>query len=87
MEPLLLLIGILALLPGISAQSQGVFPDPAYGNQWIFSPNNNGPTTGQILGGPLLPYNSAGVPAENITSVYPHVFPYSEDKLINEVGW
>lgn len=82
----LFLLTILAAMPCITAQG-GIYPNATLaGSQWIFSQENNGPSTIDRQGGPLLVYNSVGVPAENITSVYPHVFPYPENALINAVG-
>ncbi|MCJ1241356.1 hypothetical protein MMC14_009361 [Varicellaria rhodocarpa] len=52
--------------------------------EWVFSTANNGPSTLDRLGGPVLVYNGLGVPAENITSSYPHLSPYPDDDLANQ---
>ena len=53
-------------------------------SNWVFSTANNGPSTLERLGGPVLVYNGLGVPPENITSSYPHLNPYSDGDLANQ---
>lgn len=62
--------------PLVAAQN---YSDP----DWVFSIENNGPSTLDRRGGPVLVYNGTGSPRENITSAYPHVRPFPDDVLAN----
>lgn len=73
-------MAVLPLIGAAGARATNISSSP----DWVFSPSNNGPATLPTLGGPLLVYNSVGVPAENTSSSYPHVHAYPDEVLANQ---